>query len=204
ITIGTIERYHAEYNGALPMCGPLLSASEFLNYGILDVLVTFDYFFPNVLGSPFEVNPSVAEKARAAFQAEPEKAAAYANQIRRPRVQNLPGTIAMYQRIAAELTHRAGGNPFDNNNRVYKGFGDDVALNRGVKRYTADRTGREYVQRYYSPTGRIADPVLALVVTGDHWVLSDWTTGYEVLAGHSGTQDRFVARFVDGQGHCGY
>ena len=110
----------------------------------------------------------------------------------------------MYQRIAAELTHRAGGNPFDNNNRVYRGFGDDVAVNRGVKRYTADRAGLDYVQQYYSPTGRIADPVLALVVTGDHWVLSDWTTGYEVLAARAGTQDRFIARFVDGQGHCGY
>jgi hypothetical protein len=41
----------------------------------------------------------------------------------------LPTVIAFYQRIAAELIQRAGGNPFDNANRVYKGFADDAALN---------------------------------------------------------------------------
>jgi pimeloyl-ACP methyl ester carboxylesterase len=204
ITLATIERHPDAYNGALPMCGPLVPATEFLNYGILDVLVTFDYFFPNILGSPFEVNPSVAEKARAAFQAEPEKAATFLAQIKRPRIQGLPGTVATYQQIAAELTRRAGGNPFDNSNRVYRGYGDDAAVNRGVKRYTADRAALEYIRQYYSPTGRIHDPVLALVVTGDPWILGDWVTGYELSTLREGTQDRFVARFVDAVGHCNY
>jgi hypothetical protein len=63
-----MERYPREYNGALPMCGPLISATEFFNYGLLDLLVTFDYFFPNVIGPLFEANPATNEKVRNGFQ----------------------------------------------------------------------------------------------------------------------------------------
>jgi pimeloyl-ACP methyl ester carboxylesterase len=203
ITIATIERYPDEYNGALPLCGPLISSTEFFNYGVFDLLVTFDYFFPNVIGSPFEAIPDTAEKVRAALQAAPDKAVSYSRRVHRT-VERLPGVIALYQRGASELKQRAGGNPFDNTNYVYAGFGDDAAMNRGIKRYSADPAAREYMKRYYSPTGRIADPVLTLAVTGDQAVLPQWTSQYGTLALQAGTQDLFVARFVDGTGHCGF
>jgi hypothetical protein len=100
-------------------------------------MAAFDYLFPNVLGSPFEVNGDITARLRAALEAAPEKASSFAARVQRP-VGSLPTVIAFYQRIAEELIQRAGGNPFDNANRVYKGFGDDAALNRGVKRYRAD------------------------------------------------------------------
>ncbi len=202
VTVALVERYPNEYDGALPMCGPLVSATEFFNYGLLDVLVTFDYYFPNVIGSPFMATVS-PNAVRAALEAAPERAAMFANRVQRS-VARLPSVIAYYQRIAAELVQRAGGNPFDNANRVYKGYGDDVGLNRGVKRYRADPKGRDYLRQYYSPTGRVSHPVLTIAALGDELVLPEFVAGYEIQAAQQGTADLFAAHFVDGQGHCGF
>jgi pimeloyl-ACP methyl ester carboxylesterase len=54
ITMAIIERYPDVYQGAMPMCGPLGPAIEFLNTGVLDMLVTFETLFPGTIGSPYE------------------------------------------------------------------------------------------------------------------------------------------------------
>ena len=38
ITMAIIERYPDVYQGAMPMCGPLGPAIEFLNTGVFDML----------------------------------------------------------------------------------------------------------------------------------------------------------------------
>src|SRR5262245_6030099 len=40
ITVATIERFGEAYDGAMPMCGPLGSAVDFLNNGLFEMLVT--------------------------------------------------------------------------------------------------------------------------------------------------------------------
>lgn len=203
ITLAIIERYPEAYDGALPLCGPLTPASEFFNQGLLDLLVTFEYFFPGTIGSPYEPSLETAARVRAALAAAPEKATAFARRVQRSTEQ-LPMVLGFYQLIATELKQRAGGDPLDNTNRIYTGYGDDVALNRGVKRYSADPAGREYVKQYYSPTGHISDPVFTLHTTGDQLVLASDVTPYEVQATLAGTQDLFVARYVVAAGHCNF
>jgi pimeloyl-ACP methyl ester carboxylesterase len=203
ITIATIERYPEAYQGALPMCGPLGPATDFLNNGLFDMLVTFEALFPNTVGSPYQPSPQTAAKVKAATSAQPDRAAKYAQRFSR-RVEDLPFVLSFFQVIAAELKQRSGGEPLENRNRIYVGFGDDAEVNRLVKRYTADAAAREYVRQYASPTGRIADPVLAIHTTLDPLVLGSDVTTYDVPAALAGTSDRFVARFVASTGHCNF
>jgi pimeloyl-ACP methyl ester carboxylesterase len=203
ITVATIERFPEAYDGAMPMCGPLGPAVDFLNNGLFEMLVTFEALFPGTIGSPYEPNPATSGKVKAAITAQPEQAAAFAKHFSRS-VGELPLVLAFFQAIAGELKLRAGGEPFDNRNRIYTGFGDDATLNRTVKRYSAEPNAREYVRQHASPTGRTADPVLTIHTTSDPLVLGTDVTAYEVLAVQAGTADRFVARFVDANGHCNF
>lgn len=203
IAIATLERYPDAYQGAMPMCGPLGPAIEFFEGVFFDMLVTFEALFPGTIGSPYEPGEATVEKVRAAIVAEPQRSTRYALRFARP-VERLPETLHFFQLILAELKLRAGGEPFDNRNRIYNGFGDDVALNRRVKRYTADPEARAYVLLYASPNGRISDPVLAIHTTGDPVVLGNDVTAYERAATFAGTSDLFVARFVPANGHCNF
>jgi alpha-beta hydrolase superfamily lysophospholipase len=203
IAIATIERYADAYQGALPMCGPLGAAIDFLNTGLFDMLVTFEALFPGTIGSPYEASASTSKKVSDAIAADPAKAARYAQHYSR-EVESLPFVLSFFQTIATELEQRAGGEPFDNRNRIYSGFGDDPAVNRNVVRFTANPAAREYLRNNASPTGRLSDPVLTIHTTADPLVLGDDVTEYESIASVAGTQDLFVARFVAAKGHCSF
>jgi hypothetical protein len=60
------------------------------------------------------------------------------------------------------------------------------------------------VRQYATPTGRIADPILTIHTTSDSLVLGSDVTAYEVPAALAGTSERFVARFVEANGHCNF
>ncbi len=203
ITMAVIERYPEAYHGALPMCGPLGPAIEFLNAGPFDMLVTFEALFPGTIGSPYEPSPETGKNVKAALGKEPQRAARYAQRYGRT-IEQLPGALSLFHAIVGELKQRAGGEPFDNRNRIYVGFGDDVALNRLVKRYGAAPSARDYIRQYATPTGRIADPILTIHTTSDALVLGSDVTAYEVPAALAGTSERFVARFVEADGHCNF
>jgi pimeloyl-ACP methyl ester carboxylesterase len=201
ITMAIIERYPDAYQGAMPMCGPLGAAVDFFNTGLLDMLVTFEALFPGSIGSPYEPTEKTAPNVAAAIGRDPARAARYAARFSRP-VEQLPAVLAFYHYIMGELKARAGGEPFDNRNRVYVGFGDDLSLNRLVKRYAADPKAREYIRQYATPTGRTQDPILALHTTFDPIVLGSDVTAYELPATLAGSADRFVVRFAEAVGHC--
>jgi pimeloyl-ACP methyl ester carboxylesterase len=203
ITMAIIERYPDVYQGAMPMCGPLGPAIDFLNNGAFDMLVTFEALFPGTIGSPYEPGPDTARKVEAAIAAAPARAASYAQRYGRT-VRQLPGALSVYHEVIGELKRRTGGEPFDNRNRIYAGFGDDAAFNRSVKRYGATPAAREYVRQYATPTGRIADPVLAIHTTSDGLVLGSDVSDYDVPASLAGTSEKFVARFVEAEGHCNF
>ena len=203
ITVATIERYPEAYQGALPMCGPLGAALDFFNNSLFDMLVTFEALFPGTIGSPYDPGLATGNKVKAAIAADPERAGRYAQRYGRTTDQ-LPDALAFFQVIAGELKQRAGGEPFDNRNHIYSGFGDDAAFNRTVKRYAPAPAARDYLRQYATPTGRITDPVLAIHTTSDELVLGSDVTAYEVPTALVGTSDRFVARFVEAKGHCNF
>ena len=134
------------------MCGPLTPAVDFMSTGVFDMLVTFEALFPGTIGSPYEPRPETAAKVSAAIAAHPDVAERYARHFARP-VAQLPQVLQFFQLIAGELKQRARGEPFDNRNRIYSGFGDDAAVNRAARRYSADPSARDYVREYATPTG---------------------------------------------------
>ena len=203
ITMAIIERFPEAYQGALPMCGPLGAAIDFLAAGPFDMLVTFEALFPGTVGSPYVVRPGTVERIAAALAADPERAARYAQHFDRPIAQ-VAGTLALFQQVVADVKQAAGGEPFDNRNRIYAGFGDDAAFNRRVARYTADPAARAYLRQYATPTGRLLDPMLTIHTTSDNLVLGTDVAAYDVPAALAGTSERFVARFVEARGHCNF
>jgi pimeloyl-ACP methyl ester carboxylesterase len=207
ISVATIEQYPQFYEGALPLCGPLGPAIDFIEDHAFDMLVTFEHHFPGAIGSPLDVPGdraalfAAAGKARAAMEASPEKAKMFARRFN-ITVNELPQVLGFFKLIIGELKQRTGGNPFDNRNTIYGGFDDDAAVNRGVKRYAADPKAQEYLRRYYTPTGRISDPVLTVQTTYDQLVPARYVSHYDVTTSIAGTQNLFVAKFVAANGHC--
>lgn len=207
ISIATLERYPEIYDGAMPLCGPLSPALDFMEDRVFDMLVTFEYYFPGTIGSPVDVPADFkfsfmgSDKVREALKAAPEKAAMFARRYNVTLIE-LPGVFSFWQAIVKELKQRTGGNPFDNRNTIYSGFDDDAAVNRGVKRYAADLKARDYIRQYYTPTGHISDPVLTVHTTYDQLVPSRDVSYYDVISGVAGTREFFVARYVVANGHC--
>ncbi len=204
IALATLEKQPEVYDGALPLCGPLNVSLNGLQERVFDMLVIFDYLFPAVVGALVKPPPEAVldpAKVKAALETAPPKAARFAQQFGlAPR--DIPAVLAFYYELNRELQVRSGGNPFDNRNTLYEGFDDDAALNRGVKRYAADPQARDYLRQYYTPTGRIADPMLTLHTTYDPLVPGRYVNDYDGIAKVAGTQDLFVTQFVAAPGHC--
>ena len=114
----------------------------------------------------------------------------------------LPLGLAFFAVVTRELMERAGGNPFDNRNTVYVGGADDVAINRGVKRYASEAKAVEYVKMYYTPTGKLARPVVAIHNVYDPIVPAWSTDAYAELARTTGADRLFVQRWSTYAGHC--
>ncbi|HEX6040147.1 hypothetical protein [Longimicrobium sp.] len=209
ITVATLETRAAEYDGALPFCGILSPAVDAVRGRLFDVLVTFDYLYPGVLtasprgladlDAPIPSRDSLA----AAVRANPAGAEALGRRFG-VRPQGVPGLVWFYAVIYRELQQRAGGNPFENRGSAYHGLGDDAAFNAGVRRYAADSAAVGYLRAWFSPTGRIADPVLAVHTTYDAVVEPEQMDRYRALTQLAGTADRFAASYVVADGHCAF
>jgi pimeloyl-ACP methyl ester carboxylesterase len=194
ITLATIETYPDAYEGALPMCGPLVPALLFFKDYIFDMMVTFEALFGT--GLPQEYRPvveaaslpgPVVEQALAADSLRADRFAAHWGMRRK----DLAGIIALYQALYKELEERAGGNPIDNRNSVYCGLEPIRGLN-----------ALDYVRRYYTPTGEIEDPVIAIHTTYDAGVPPSLPDFYNTLTALKGTNELFVQMYVDADGHC--
>ena len=207
ITVATIEKYPEVYDGALPMCGPLIATINGFQRRIFDMLVTFEFYFPGTIGDPSKVAPDAkldTAKVKDAMQSDPAKAVMFTKRFSLKTPLEVMAVLDFFYKINQELQQRTGGNPFDNRNTIYGGFEDDVTLNRGVKRYAADAKAREYLRQHYSPSGRIADPVLTIHTTYDQLVTAADVLDYESTVKLAGTQDSFVAKFVVANGHCNF
>jgi len=101
-----------------------------------------------------------------------------------------------------DLQKRAGGNPFDNRNVIYESKDDYNALNDGVKRYTADPRAAEYIRTWYTPTGRLTHPMLAIHTSYDPLVPVRIPNRYPELIEQTGSQAMFVQQYVKHDGHC--
>jgi pimeloyl-ACP methyl ester carboxylesterase len=215
ISVATAELHPSAYNGALVLCGLVMPATEVLRERMLDMVLSFDFLFPGVLGDdPGHMASDPADSAAwanqshsitAALAASPEKARAFAARFGMPdsvSASQLPFILQFYASILDNVVRHAGSNPFDNRNTIYGGFPDDAALNRGVHRVSADTSALTFLARYYTPTGRIQTPMLALHATGDQAVPSWVVNDYDARTAAAGAEKLFVVQYVVAANHC--
>src|SRR6266853_1440023 len=114
----------------------------------------------------------------------------------------MAGTLVFFTYILKDLEERAGGNPFDNRNTIYDGTEDDNALNDHVVRYKSQPRAVAYLDRYYTPTGHLTRPMLAIHTTYDPLVPPWITNMYSKLAERADSDQFFVQQYVKHAGHC--
>jgi len=213
------ERHPQSFEGALAACGPLGSFRRQLDY-FDDFRVVFDYLFPGVIpGSAVDIPATVVEHwddiytpaVVAALAIHPSAArelvritgAAVASDDV-PSVASTAIAVLWYNVIgSANAQARLGGQPFDNSTRVYSGSSDDVALNAGVARFTADpSTVAEIAQ--FETTGNLTVPLVTLHTTGDPVVPFEQEALYADKVAQVGATARLSQSGISRYGHCAF
>ena len=202
ISLALIEKYPLVYDGALPLCGWLAPVHSLVKRG-LDMVVSYDYLFDKneggfVAGDKYLDVESIQEN----ISRKPDLAALFADRFSL-RIDDVADMIAFNQWILQECKSWLGGLPAGNIQTIYDGFGDNIIdMNRNIRRYSADPGSRDYCINYYSPTGVISGPVLALHNIYDEILPVSNYQYYEHLTEIKGTADLYVQQYTVSEGHC--
>jgi pimeloyl-ACP methyl ester carboxylesterase len=208
ITMMLMETYPTTYEGGLSLCaplGPMLGYAKTLTF---DPLVLFEYLFPGQLPSPAHVPADfVTTFARTdalerILDAKPEASAILRRFSMARTNKEQAANLDLFTHILGELQRRWGGNAFDNRDTIYVGTGDDVAVNDGVKRYRADDQARAMAIRDYTPTGRLARPMLSVRAVYDPLVGAYPSDRYSEIVQLAGKGELFAQQYVRESGHC--
>jgi pimeloyl-ACP methyl ester carboxylesterase len=207
LTVMAIEAQPSIYEGALSLCGAI-EPSDRLMQRDFALRAAFDYYFPGLLGTlvpvpaDFALDDATTERVAAALKSNPKAERALLSFYGVADAKTLPDIIAFNTFEIREMQQRTHGNPFGNADLVYTGSGDDAALNDGVKRYRADTAAVQRMARFYTPTGKLEKPLLALHDTGDPLVPAGTAFEYAIAAQRVGRGDNFVQQYVNRKGHC--
>jgi len=207
LTVMAIESQPDVYSGALSLCGAI-EPSDRLMQRDFALRAAFDHYFPDILGplvpvaANFMPTDALISKVAAAMKANPAGTHALLSYYGVGDAATLPDVIVFNTFEIKEMQQRARGNPFSNADLIYTGSGDDFALNAGVRRYRAQAEAAQRMARFYTPTGKLTRPLLALHDTGDPLVPASTAYEYALQAQRAGHGDNFVQKFVNKQGHC--
>jgi pimeloyl-ACP methyl ester carboxylesterase len=207
LTVMAIETQPSIYDGALSLCGAIEPTDRLMQRDFA-LRAAFDHYFPDLLGAlvpvpaGFALDDATTARVAAALKANPKAERALLSFYGVGDAMTLPDIIVFDTYEIREMQRRARGNPFGNADLVYTGSGDDVALNDGVKRYRADESAVERMARFYTPSGKLEKPMLALHDTGDPLVPAGTAFEYAIVAQRAGHGDNFVQQYVDRKGHC--
>lgn len=208
----SLELNPRSYSGGLDLCGAVGPTSESFQRRFA-LRAAFDVYFPGVLPNllsvpaDYEANTATRERVFQALRVNPSGAFAMRSLAGLHNDAELASDMAYFTFVIGEMQHRAGGNPFDNRNWLYAGTNPTVStgdfeLNDKVRRYTALPSARDYLQHHFTPTGRLARPMLALHTLYDPVV----PVGQLVLYGHqvdmAGFGSNLVQQYVHREGHC--
>jgi pimeloyl-ACP methyl ester carboxylesterase len=222
ITVLALERQPNVFDGGLALCGPYGDFTLQVNY-IGDFRVLFDYFFPGLVPpTPVDipdnlldtweretysttVKPVVTDPANAAALDQLLKVAGVPYDPDDPATKEQGVARLLWYNIygADNARERLGGQPFDNQQRIYSGSTDDATLNATVQRFTADQAALTTIAAQYQTTGRLRVPLVTLHTSGDPIVPVRHSLLYrdKVVAAGSGAwleQQTFADRY----GHC--
>jgi len=213
LTMMLMETHPTAYDAALPLCGPLAPTDLFMARGAFDSYVLFNYYFPGILPEPTKIpkdfvnttgDRELVAKIQKALDGDETKAASLRkfHDANAKSNRDLAGTTAFIVYLIKELNERAGGNPFDNRYVIYNGTLDDNKINSEIARYAADPKAAAYLRSFYTPTGRITNPMLAIHTSYDPLVPVWIPNLYSSRVDQSGTSDLYVQQFVKHDGHC--
>lgn len=182
VTALSAEQLPNVYNAAGAACGPVGSFRNQIDY-LGDFRVVFDYFFPGILpGSPVNIPQEVmadwdtvyVPKITAALAANP-KATAQLLSVTKASVTSDPATVGetvlgiLWYNVFAtnDAAATLGGQPFDNQKRIYHGSANDLLLNLKIERFTASSTATAAIAAHYETSGKLMIPTVTIHTTGD-------------------------------------
>ena len=209
LTVKALETEPARYAGGLALCGAIMP-SDRLQRRAFAQLAALDYYAPGLLGDPARVpaayrpDAAVTARVRAALLRDPRALHALGVLVGSGDPDVIAGVLAFERYLVGDLERRAGGNPFATGSYLYLGTGDDIALNAGVRRYAADPAAARWLERHYTPSGRLTRPLLELHTLHDPLVHADVGAAYALRAQHQGDAAEFVQQYVPVSGHCTY
>ncbi|MEO5558995.1 MAG: alpha/beta hydrolase [Dokdonella sp.] len=209
LSVMAVETSPQTYDGALSLCGAI-EPSDRLMQRDFAVVAAFDFYFPGIFGTlvPFDEaykpTDEIVLKIATAMRANPKAAASLRALYGAGDEHNLPGVLASIAYDIKEMQQRTHGNPFGNADLIYTGSTDDYALNDGVKRFRADPRALALMSRWYTPSGNLLKPLLALHDTGDPLVIASTAFEYAMMAQWAGHGDHFVQQYLNAQGHCAF
>jgi len=207
LTIATIERYPNRYDGALPLCGLLEPASLAIGRGGA-LLAAFHYYYPGVLPGPLGVDPALpldealVKKVLDALPSNPTGLAEMMALTRFKRPEDLADNVVFSTYIHRDLEQKLGSSVLENAGTIYAGGPDDNALNDGVKRYAAPAAALAYLKTWYTPTGLLLKPTLAVHTTYDPIIPASTLAYYADTVERAASSEEFVQQYVKHDGHC--
>jgi pimeloyl-ACP methyl ester carboxylesterase len=207
LTMISMESYPSRYDGALPLCG-LLEPTGWALGSAATIRAAFDYYYPGVLpgpiGIPAEVplDEALVKKVLAALPTNPKGLAELMALTRFKTQDDLADGLVFGTYTQRDLELKLGAPTFDNHNYIYAGGPDDNALNDGVKRYTGSEAALGYLKTWYTPTGVLLKPTLAVHTTYNPIIPADTVRQYAEQVQRAGSSRNFVQQYVKADGHC--
>jgi hypothetical protein len=116
--------------------------------------------------------------------------------------------IGFHVRFGSDLIERTHDRlPFDNTETVYSDLltpAFNPLINAGVGRYASSPDAVNYIAQYYTPTGKLAIPVVTLHTTRDPVVPAWHEDLYLAAATQAGSNNLLVQTKVNRYGHCAF
>lgn len=207
LTVLMIEKYPDTYDAGLALCGVIGPSARVMQQAF-DDRVVFDYYFPGLLPSPTKVPPSyemsekLTKEVLRALNKKPSAAAAVRAYSDVHSNQDLARGLVFLTYVLKDIEQRSGGNPFDNHNTIYTRLPASDTVNDHIARYEADPGALTYLQQFYTPTGRLTRPVLAVHTSYDPLVSPEIPSDYFLTAREANSGQFFVQQYVKHGGHC--
>lgn len=221
ITTLAVEQHPDIFDGGLAGCGPIGSFRQQVNY-FGDFRVLFDYFFPGLIpGSPTDIPPTLISDWSNFYQttvypviSDPANThlvtqllavtgAPYDSAVSSTQLATIYDALRYNIITTNDTIAKLGGQPFDNQNRVYVGSDDDATLNASVARFTADLAALAALPAYET-SGLLTAPLVTAHTTLDP-IVPAW---HEPLYRAKIIQNDNLARHdylqFDRYGHCNF
>lgn len=214
VTLATLENFSENYAGGLAMC-PFSSRPYIQVRKEFDMYAVFNALFPGVVPSlsnvmdmgvpytavnPREIGPKV-HKIMEVLKKDSLKAVKFAENFHL-KLADVPLSLIFNENVLRDIVQKAGGNPFDNTNTVYSGFGNDFELNQKVERLSSS-VEEDDIFGKYDRTGDLGKPVVLMHTIYDQLIPPQYgVVNFDNMVHQKNKEDFLIVKLTDGQGHC--